>query len=410
MFKILLRLRAVYITDPIIIPDNQYYNPSFRMSFEWNSNDFAHLSAGITYPGTSVNIWHYKSYIIMEKIYIPLKNPDGSIVGMVFAGEPSADIDTYILSKISLNASVVIVVLPIAIIIVVTISISIVRAVIRAQNAIENLSKGNLAYTVDAAVLRRWDELGDMGRGVKACIASLRDIVCKMQEYSKSVLTSGDNLESVAASSSSNAAEITRSVNDISKGAASQAEEIEDATRKISGMGQTIEDIVNSIANLNEISGNMQDNGQQAVKIIGELSDSNDKTAEAIESVARTLEATDDSVRNISESVELITSVAEQTNLLSLNTSTEAARAGEAGKGFAVVASEIQKLSEESNVSVQRITGIIMKLAEDSRKSTAMMIEVKKRFTNNRKSSAPRNSSSNRWQTAFSRQGKTPWP
>lgn len=329
---------------------------------------------GQEYSATNlmINNQNYYAY------YIPLKNPDGSITGMVFAGEPSADIDAYILSKISLNAAVVIVVLLVAVLIVIAVSISIVKAVVRAQNAIENLSKGNLAYTVDAAVLRRKDELGDMGRGVKTCIASLRDIVCRIQEYSKSVLTSGDNLQSVAAHSNSNATEIARSVDDISKGAAAQAEEVESATRKIGEMGQTIENIVNSIASLNEISASMQENGRQAAKIIGELSDSNDKTTEAIESVARTVEATDDSVKNISEAVELITSVAEQTNLLSLNASIEAARAGEAGKGFAVVASEIQKLSEESNGSAQRITNIIMELAEDSRKSTAMMAEVKK--------------------------------
>lgn len=329
---------------------------------------------GEEYSSTKLKINNMNYYAY----YIPLKNSDGSVVGMVFAGEPSADIDAYIQSKVILGSAVAVVVLMIAMIVVVMVSISIVKAVIRAQDAIDNLSKGNLAYTVDASVLKRKDELGDMGRGVKDCIASLRDIVCRIQDYSKSVLASGDNLESVAANSSNNAMEITRSVDDIAKGALSQAEEIEDATKRVNEMGAIIEDIVSGIADLNRISEGMQDNGRQASRIIGELSDSNDRTAEAVHSVAGTVEATDDSVKKISEAVELITSVAEQTNLLSLNASIEAARAGEAGKGFAVVASEIQKLSEESNSSAQRITGIIMGLAEDSRNSMAMMAEVKK--------------------------------
>lgn len=310
--------------------------------------------------------------------YIPLKNPDGSIVGMVFAGEPSAGIDQFITSKIILVTGAVMVVLLIAIAVVVLVSISIVKAVKKAQEAIDNLAKGNLAYTVDSVILNRKDEIGDMGRGVKECIVSLRDIVCGIQEHSRDVLASGDKLESVAARSSQNAAEIAHAVDDISQGAVSQAEEIEDANTKINDMGQIIEQIVESIANLNEISAGMQDNGMQASQIIGELSKSNDRTVDAIQSVARTVEATDESVKKISEAVEMITSVAEQTNLLSLNASIEAARAGEAGKGFAVVASEIQKLSEESNSSAQRITTIIMGLAEDSRNSMAMMTEVKK--------------------------------
>ncbi|MDE7322692.1 MAG: cache domain-containing protein [Lachnospiraceae bacterium] len=310
--------------------------------------------------------------------YIPLKNSDGSTVGMVFAGEPSESIDNFIASKIVLVTSVVVVVLLIAIVVVVFVSISIVRAVKRAQDAIDNLAKGNLAYTVDTVILKRKDEIGDMGRGVMECITSLRDIVCGIQEHSQVVLASGDNLETVANRSSQSAAEIAHAVDDISQGAVSQAEEIEDANIKISEMGQIIESIVESISDLNEISAGMQDNGRQASEIIGELSKSNDRTVDAVQSVARTVEATDDSVKKISEAVELITSVAEQTNLLSLNASIEAARAGEAGKGFAVVASEIQKLSEESNSSAQRITTIIMGLAEDSKNSMEMMTEVKK--------------------------------
>ncbi len=319
-----------------------------------------------------VNKQNYYAY------YIPLKNPDGTIVGMVFAGEPSASVDEYITAKVLLVTGAVVVVLLIAVAIVIVVALRIVRAVNRAQEAIENLSQGNLAYEVDDVILRRRDEIGDMGRRVKECIASLRGIVCGIQDSSQNVLASGDRLEAVANRSSEHANEITRAVDEISQGAVSQAEEIEGATVKISDMGDIIENIVSNIANLTEISAGMQENGQEADRIIRELSDSNDKTVEAVQSVAKTVEATDDSVKKISEAVEMITSVAEQTNLLSLNASIEAARAGEAGKGFAVVATEIQKLSEESNHSAQRITTIITGLAEDSRNSMEMMTEVKR--------------------------------
>ena len=74
----------------------------------------------------------------------------------------------------------------------------------------------------------------------------------------------------------------------------------------------------------------------------------------------------------------MVTRITTTSGLLSLNASIEAARAGEAGKGFAVVATEIQKLSEESNHSAQRITTIITGLAEDSRNSMEKMTEVKR--------------------------------
>lgn len=72
-----------------------------------------------------------------------------------------------------------------------------------------------------------------------------------------------------------------------------------------------------------------------------------------------------------------ITSIAEETNLLSLNASIEAARAGEQGRGFAVVASQIQKLAEQSDESARKIEAITDSLIADSEKAVAIMGEVK---------------------------------
>ena len=92
------------------------------------------------------------------------------------------------------------------------------------------------------------------------------------------------------------------------------------------------------------------------------------------------MEATDQSVTKITEAVDMITDIASQTGLLSLNASIEAARAGEAGKGFAVVATEIQHLSQESEDSALKITEIVKRLSEDSRNSMLVMKEVMERL------------------------------
>ena len=107
-----------------------------------------------------------------------------------------------------------------------------------------------------------------------------------------------------------------------------------------------------------------------------EYRSSNDRTREAIRKIDASVHTTNESVGKIQEAVNLITSIASETSLLSLNASIEAARAGEAGRGFAVVASQISKLSEDSNRSAQTIEHIIEQLSADSEASVKIMAEV----------------------------------
>ena len=121
----------------------------------------------------------------------------------------------------------------------------------------------------------------------------------------------------------------------------------------------------------------MKISGDEATAILGELGAINKQTREAIDLIYDQTNVTNESAVKIREAVSLITSIAEETNLLSLNASIEAARAGEQGRGFAVVASQIQKLAEQSNESAKQIEQIINSLISDSEKAVTTMGEVK---------------------------------
>lgn len=312
--------------------------------------------------------------------YKPLKNEDGSIVGMFFAGTPSADINSYINKEVTKIVIISIVLAIICAVIGVYIATMIVKAIDKTKIAIDELSQGNLAYDIDESVLKRSDELGEMATAVKTLNSELKNIIGEIQASAKSVLTSGDDLEGLASQTSTTADEISMAVEGISKGAVSQAEDIETATGNVADMGSMIEEIVANIDRLNSTSITMQQAGTDSSKIMEELNESNNLTVEAIKKVAENVESTDESVVRIGAAVDLISNIASQTNLLSLNASIEAARAGEAGRGFAVVASEIQKLADESNSSALQISEIIQVLSNDSKHSLKLMDEVKVRL------------------------------
>ena len=298
--------------------------------------------------------------------YIPLKNNDGTIVGIIFAGEHGSGIEEYIDRELWQITGINVAVILFSSGLILFFSRTLARAVRREEEVLEQLAEGNLNIEVDEKLLRRQDELGSMARALKNL----------MQESAGHLMHSGQSLDEMAERVNANAVEINKAVEDISAGAATQAEEIETASGQIMDMGNVIENIVQDVDKLNDTSQNMKQAGDTSAAIMKELVSSTARVNEAIGKIGSQIYATNESAQKIRAAVDIITSIASETSLLSLNASIEAARAGEFGKGFAVVASEIQKLAEESNTSAQTITDVINSLLADSEMTVRIMSEA----------------------------------
>ncbi|MBQ9135293.1 MAG: methyl-accepting chemotaxis protein [Lachnospiraceae bacterium] len=331
------------------------------------------IKGGQDYESTDVQVNGQPYYAY----YVPVRNSNNQVVGMVFAGKPSEEVNSFITQSLMKVTVVACVSILASIVVGILIGRMIASGIKEAEKVIQRLENGDLTTKVSDKAMRKSDEVGAMAVSLERLRITLGEIVTNIKNSSNELSVTGERLDGMANQTNETAGEINSAVEGISKGAMSQAEEVETASVQISKMGNEISDIVENMETLDGIASDMQEAGNQSEKIVGELKASNDKTVEAIEQIGRQIYATNESVVKIQMAVDAITEIASQTNLLSLNASIEAARAGEHGKGFAVVASEIQKLSEQSAGSAKEIEDIVTKLYSESQQSVAAMEEMK---------------------------------
>ena len=229
-----------------------------------------------------------------------------------------------------------------------------------------------------AKLTARKDETGKMSRAVAELRNQLVNVVSDLQDQSQQLFEASDSLNTNASETATTVEQVEKAVAEISDGASSQADETQKATENVILMGNMVEETSQEVDELINNANDMKKSSEEAFVTLTALEKINDQARQAIDVIYEQTNTTNESAMKIREATTLITSIADETNLLSLNASIEAARAGEQGRGFAVVAGLIQKLAEQSNDSARQIENIIDSLIEDSQKSVATMEDVKK--------------------------------
>ncbi len=243
------------------------------------------------------------------------------------------------------------------------------------SDSLSDLSNGR--FTQVLGYENRKDEFGQISKATNSVIDTLSSIVSHIKESAARVGNSSEELADMANQISNTTEGVTRAVQQIAGGATQQADEIQSASEDVGKIGNAVQNVQNSSTNLQELTKKMKEASEISNKSLETLQTSSSEMTVKIGNITKAIEATQIAVASINEKVEGISSIASQTNLLSLNASIEAARAGDVGRGFAVVAEEVGNLAVNSRIMTEEIHKEMDVLLKHSNAAVEAAKEVK---------------------------------
>ncbi len=360
-------------------PDNFIFTVDSALDDPADYGDAVELTDALSIAGTGTaavddeayeDEWgmHYSSYS-------PIFNSSNKMVGIVGV-DFSADwyekqISGYV-RKVTILSFIILFISAILVIIIIK---KINKSFIALNDKLCDVADGSGDLTKNVEIMSG-DEFETIALNMNRFIGQVRGIVSGVKGNVETSVASSNELSIIAEEASETVDSLSQTISNVSQGASQQADDVNDASEKVANIVDRLSEMSQTIKVAEDCTNSMSDNSSQVSQNFDILLKAMQRSMSELEQVTREISAVGASVEEVTNAADAINAIANQTNLLSLNASIEAARAGDAGKGFAVVADEIGKLAVQSNESAASIKQIMDELSRQTGKTIELVKDL----------------------------------